>query len=233
MPVTTVGNVIKKAKLVLQEVTSAGTRWTNEELIGWLNESYQADVQVKPDAASINAKMQLVTGTRQTIPSAGHRLIDVIRNTSANSQGYGILVATRRSIDQTRRGWHNDSISYDIEQFMFDDLDPTHFYVYPPARSGAEVELIYSAVPTPHSAESGLAAVEGDLIKLPDAYAPCMLDYILYRAYSKDAGHAANLNRAQMHFSAFGNSLGIKAELDMANSPNAVDGSSNPQRANR
>lgn len=232
MPVTTVGTVVRSAKLILQEVTEAGTRWKNEELIGWLNESYQAITQVKPDASSINEEVDLVTGTRQSIPDSGLRLLDVVRNTSEQSQGYGILVATRRSIDQTRRAWHRDPVSYNIEQFMFDDLDPTHYYVYPPARSGAKVEIIYSAVPDPHATNS-LASVEGDTINLPDAYVPAMIDYILYRAYSKDAGHAANLNRASMHMQAFNNALGVKAQTDAANSPNAVDGSSNPQRQSR
>lgn len=231
MPVTTVGTVVRNAKLILQEVTEAGTRWTNEELIGWLNESYQAITQAKPDASSINADLALVPGTKQTIPSNGLRLLEVVRNTAEQSNGMGILVATRRSIDQTRRSWHRDSSSYSIEQYMFDDLDPTHFYVYPPARSGAKVEIIYSSVPSPHDTSGGLAAVEDDTIGLPDAYAAVMTDYILYRAYSKDAGHAANLNRATMHMNAVNNALGIKAQTDAGTSPNAVDGSSNPQRA--
>ncbi|HAO02938.1 MAG TPA: hypothetical protein DCQ42_14780, partial [Halomonas sp.] len=60
MAVTTVGTVIRNAKLVLQEVTAAGTRWTNEELLGWLNEAYQAIVQIKPDASAINTTLGLM-----------------------------------------------------------------------------------------------------------------------------------------------------------------------------
>lgn len=228
MPVTTVGTVIKNAKLVLQETSAAGTRWTNEELIGWLNESYQAITQVKPDAASVNAELTLVAGTKQAIPENGLRLIDVVRNTAAESNGMGILVATRRSLDQTRRNWHRDTQSYNVEQYMFDDLDPTHFYVYPPARTGTKVEIIYSSVPQPHDKAGGLPAIEDDPIHLPDAYGAVITDYILYRAYSKDAGHAANLQRATMHMNAVNNALGVKTQVDMNSSPNAPDGSSNP-----
>lgn len=231
MSVTTVGTVINDAKLILQEVTEAGTRWKNEELIGWHNEAYQAITLLKPDASSVNADLTLAVGTKQTIPSGGLRLLDVVRNTASLSKGYGVLVATRRSIDQTRRGWHNDQQSYDIEQYMFDDLDPTHFYVYPPARSGAKLEIIYSTVPLPHV--GALSTIEGDEIRLADSYKPMIVDYILYRAYSKDAGHAANLNRAQMHYQAFLSSLTGKAQSDLVNSPNSFDGSSNPQRASR
>ena len=230
MAVTTVGTVIRNAKLVLQEVTAAGTRWTNEELIGWLNESYQAIVQIKPDASSINASVSLVQGTRQEIPQDGLRLIDVVRNTATASDKLGILVTTRRALDTTRRGWHADEQSVNIEQYVFDDQDPTRFYVYPPAAAGAEIELIYSSTPTPHNQDQGLEALRNEPLRLNDSYAPVITDYILYRAYSKDAEHAANLNRAQMHMQSYMSALGQKVEIDRYNSPNAPDNSSNPQR---
>ncbi|WP_110665197.1 DUF6682 family protein [Salinicola halophilus] len=230
MAVTTVGVVINNAKLVLQEVTAAGTRWTNEELIGWLNEGYQAITQIKPDAASVNAPHKLVAGTRQEIPSDGLRLIDVVRNTAADSAMMGILVTTRRALDTTRRSWHSDEKSIDVEQYVFDDQDPTRFYVYPPAAEGAEVEIIYSSVPAPHDVSKGLNGLRDDPIKLNDSYGPCLTDYILYRAYSKDAEHAANLSRAQMHLQSVATALGQKIEVDRSISPNAADGSSNPQR---
>ena len=120
MAVTTVGVIVRNAKLILQEVTQAGTRWTNEELIGWLNEGYQAITQVKPDAASVNATLKLQAGTRQEIPADGQRLIDVVRNTAADSLQMGIMVTTRRALDTTRRSWHADPKSVDIEQYVFD-----------------------------------------------------------------------------------------------------------------
>ena len=230
MAVTTVGTVIRNAKLVLQEVTDAGTRWTNEELLGWLNEAYQAIVQIKPDASAINKSVDLVAGTRQEIPGDGMRLIDVVRNTATASQKMGIMVTTRRSLDTTRRSWHGDTPSIDIEQYMFDDQDPTRFYVYPPAVVGAEVELIYSSTPSPHDITQGLDGLKNEAIRLNDSYAPVITDYILYRAYSKDAEHAANLNRAQMHMQAYMGALGQKIEVARAISPNSPDNSSNPQR---
>jgi hypothetical protein len=223
-----VGTVINNAKLVLQEVTSAGTRWTNEELIGWLNEAYQAIVQIKPDASTINAPLELTEGTRQQIPDDGLRLIDVVRNTANSSQQLGILVASRQSLDTTRRSWHADPKSVDIEQYIFDDQDPKHFYVYPPAASGAEVELIYSAVPEPHDVAQGLQGLSGERIKLNDSYGPVITDYILFRAYSKDAEHAKNMNRAQLHMQSYMKALGQKVEVDRSISPNAPDNSSNP-----
>ena len=231
MAVTTVASIINNAKLVLQEVTAAGTRWTNEELIGWLNEFYQAAVQLKPDAYSVNEEKALDAGTKQKIPASGLRLIDVVRNTGTGSNQMAVMVTTRKALDSTRRTWHSDPASQNIEQYVFDDLDPATFYVYPPAASGAALEIIYSAVPEPHDKASGLDVVGTETFKLNDAYAPVALDYILYRAYAKDAEHAANLNRSQMHYNAFMQQLSGKAQTDQRTSPNAPDMSSNPQRA--
>ena len=49
-------------------------------------------------------------------------------------------------------------------------------------------------------------------------YANCLLDYVLYRAYQIDSDEG-NLARAQMHFGAFAQSLGIKTRSDAASSP--------------
>ena len=224
---TTVAEIINNAKQVLQETGADGIRWKNAYLVRLLNEFYQAAVQVKPDAFSVNEPLSLTEGTKQAIPATGLRLLDVIRNTS----GMAITVTTRKALDSGRRTWHSDPASTAIEQFTFDELDPTRFYVYPPAATGAEVEILYSALPEGHDAALDLSVVGLEQFKLSDAYAPIATDYILYRAFSIDAEHAANLQRAQMHFQAYMQQLAGKAQTDMQISPNASDGSANPPRA--
>lgn len=56
-------------------------------------------------------------------------------------------------------------------------------------------------------------------IKLDDIYANVILDYILYRAYSKDAEYAANATRASLHYQAFTSALGAKTQVDAGNDP--------------
>lgn len=219
MAITTVGEVIRRVKLILQEVTQNGTRWTNEELLGWLNESYQAIVAIKPDASSVNKVVDCVVGSRQELPADGHRLLDVVRNTAVGSNGYSVMKTSRNALDATRRGWHGETPSVTIEQFVFDDHDPRHFYVYPPAAATAKLEIIYSSVPQPH-ANAQATASSTEVIRLGDSFAPAIVDYILARAYSKDAEHAANLQRAQMHSGSFVNMLGAEAQAGIVFSPN-------------
>ena len=224
----TVAEIVNNAKRILQEVTADGTRWTNDELAGWLNEFYQAAVGLKPDVSTVNEDLTLIAGTKQTIPDAGLRLIDVIRNTSGNMTG--ISVITRKSLDTIRRAWHSDPPTMRIEHYVFDDLDPKTFYVYPPAEAGATVEILYATVPEPHDVGTTFAVYGLEPFRLNDAHAPAATDYMLYRAFSKDAESPQNLGRAQMHFQAYAQQLTGKRQVDQAYSPNTPDTSANPPR---
>lgn len=225
----TVADIVGNAKLILQE-TGTGVRWVDGELAGWLNEFYQAAVGLKPDVATVNEELTLAAGTKQTIPATGLRLLDVIRNTSGKMTG--ISVTTRKSLDTIRRAWHSDPATNRIEHYVFDDLDPKTFYVYPPAEAGATVEILYSIVPAPHDLTNGWATYSAEAFKLNDAHAPAATDYILYRAFSKDAESPQNLNRARMHYQNYAQQLTGKRQADQAYSPNAPDTSANPPRGN-
>lgn len=226
----TVAEIVNNAKRILQEVTSEGTRWTNDELAGWLNEFYQAAVGLKPDVSTVNEEVTLATGTKQSIPAAGLRLLDVIRNTTGKMTG--ISVTTRKSLDTVRRAWHSDPASTRIEHYVFDDLDPTTFYVYPPADTGTDVEILYSTVPEPHDLSTGFSVYSLEDFKLNDAHAPAATDYLLYRAFAKDAETPQNLNRSQMHYQNYAQQLTGKRQADQAYSPNSPDTSANPPRGN-
>jgi len=90
--------------------------------------------------------------------------------------------------------------------------------VYPPQHATAgQVEEVYSASPTDLSALT-------DTITLDDIYSGVLLDYILYRAYSKDADLSPSApQRAVAHYNSFLSSLGAKGQIEQIINPNAVD----------
>ncbi len=212
---TTIKTVIDKAKLILQETTVDGIRWTNAELLGWLNEAYQKIIGFKPNANASNNSFTCVAGTKQSLPSDGVYLLDVVRNLAGDKS---VVTPTKRSVlDATRRGWHGETPSDSVNHFVYDDQDPSNFYVYPPATTSATVEIIYAAVPAPHL----IAALTDDsAISLDDRYAPTITDYILMRAYTKDADFAGNAQRMSYHENLFMTSLGLKAKSEASSSPN-------------
>jgi hypothetical protein len=54
---------------------------------------------------------------------------------------------------------------------------------------------------------------------MDDIFANALLDYVLYRASTKDAEQAANAQRAVAHYQAFQNALGVSAQVNAASQP--------------
>lgn len=209
---TAVNDIIDRAELILQDITNV--RWTATELINWLNDGHREVVLIKPEANTTNESVQLTSGTKQTLPSGGICLLDIIRNMGSNgtTPGNAIRLVDRRILDDQVPGWHSETASAVTKHFMFDERDPTHYYVYPQSDGTNYIEVVYSSAPTTVAA--------GENISIPDIYANALIDYILYRAYSKDADYAENSQRAVAHYQAFTVSLGAKNSAESTNDPN-------------
>ena len=201
MAITKVNSLIDKAATVIQDRTNI--RWDKDELLGWLNESYQNIVLLRPDANTNTEFVTLQPGTKQEIPSTGVKFVTLTRN---NVGGTAIRYVDRSVLDDQIPDWHAAPETGQVEHFVYDLSNPRVFYVYPQAASGARVELVYSSVPTPHAIDD----IATDTIGLDDRYAPAILDYILYRAYQKDADYAANDQRSASAYQTFLNSLGVQ-----------------------
>jgi hypothetical protein len=171
-----------------------------------------------------------VVGTKQSLPANGAKLIEVIRNAAATSAKKSVRMVNREILDAQTPGWHNITGTVDILHFMYDPRDPKTFYVYPPALSTAQLDIVYAAYPTDvvEPADGALYTNVTGSISLPDIYGNAVLDYILYRAYTKDSEYAGNAQRAQAHYSAFNNALGNEIKATVAVAPNPVG---NPNRA--
>jgi len=72
---------------------------------------------------------------------------------------------------------------------------------------------VYSKAPP---AIDSAANDAGEVIALDDVYVNAIIEWILYRAYMKDAEYAANPNKSQMHMNAFRSQLGEKSQADVA-----------------
>ena len=207
--------IIDKAEIILQDTTNV--RWEESEHLGWLNDGVKEVLINKPDAYVLNSAVQLTTGTKQSVPSGGLMLIKVPRNmgTDGVTPGRAVTITEQTILDQARPNWHTETGVAEVKHYMFDERDPKHFYVYPPqpAASQGYVEIIYSSVPSDLTATS-------EAIPIDDIYANVLLDYILYRAYTKDADYSSNGERAIAHRQAFLEALGVKESIEAAQTPN-------------
>lgn len=221
MGTITAQSIITRARKLFHDDT--GVRWPDQECLDWLNDGQREIVLLKPNAYSVNAVVQLVPGTKQSIPQTGIQLIDIVRNMTGvapnfTTPGKVVRLVDREVLDSTIPTWHSSPAAADgqVDHYVFDGRDPKTFYVYPqaPATPNA-VEMIYSAAP------ANVATITGT-ITLDDIYANALLDYIMYRSYSKDAEFAANENRAAGYYQAFLNSLGLKTKSEQSVNPNNV-----------
>ena len=209
-----VNNLVDRVELLLQDTSNV--RWGASELIYWLNDGQREVVLIKPDVSVTNESVLLVAGTKQTIPTDGIQLSDLVRNmgTDGTTVGKTISLIERRVLDTLLPTWHSDIASTVVKHFMFDTRDPRHYYVYPKSPGTNYVEIVYTSPPATVAA--------GGNISIPDIYSNCLIDYMLYRAYAKDADFVGNSERALAHYSAFQRSLGIRTEAEGSNEPNSL-----------
>jgi len=216
----TVQSVIDRAQTVLQDTT--GVRWpVVAELVLWINDAQREIALLKPDASATNATITLATGTKQDIPSGGNRLLKVVRNMSAASNGTGkrsVRLVDREVLDAQTPDWHDPTVSGDaahttiVKHYIYDEANPRNFYVYPGVAGNAYLEIIYSSNPA-------VVAQSGNL-SIPDIFANAIMNYVLYMAYMKDAEFAGNAQRASSHFQLFTASVTGKGQIDALTNPN-------------
>jgi hypothetical protein len=211
-------DVMIAASNILQD---AGTiRWTPPELLSYLNEGVREIVAIKPNAASITVDLPLIAGPKQTLPDNYTVLSRAIRNTVS---GKPIRVLDRREIlDSQIPGWMNTTtLAYalDISYLIHDMTDPRTFFVAAGALITSSIEVVVGVMPDPVAAGASILDVMSYTasVGLPDLYRNCLIDYVLYRAFSKDAGIAGAAQRAQAHKGLFDNAI-----VSIANGENGM-----------
>tara|TARA_R110002153_G_scaffold92322_9_gene224317 strand:+ start:332 stop:1006 length:675 start_codon:yes stop_codon:yes gene_type:complete len=213
MATTKVRDILDRAAIILQDNTNV--RFPNDELLKFFNDAQKEVVLHRPDAKMVNTSFDCVSGSKQTLPSAALRLIEVVRNVG----GRAVTQVQKRILDETLPNWHEAVAGANkIEHFIYDPADPKNFYVYPKGAVGTHsLEIVYSSSPS----EISISNFETDVqvISIDDVYSNCLLDYVLYRSYQKDSEFAGNASRAMMHYQSFANALGVKTQADVATTP--------------
>lgn len=205
----TAQNVLQRVVITLLDPNAI--RWPTAELVRYLNDGQRDIALVRPDATSTTATMTLTAGARQTLPSTGAKLLEVIRNTGGNKRA--IRLVNRIILDAQVPNWYNQTGVTEIKHYTYDPREPRIFYVYPPAAAtNASAELIYSAYPTDITEPNSTAlytAVTGN-VSVADIYVNALVNYILYRAYSKDSENTQNAALAASFYQLYQSLLGTE-----------------------
>lgn len=196
-----VGEIFRRVSIVLQD--DEHVRWPQDELLLWLNDAASEVVIRRPAARSVTVEVELVDGVLQHLPEGAIQLLDVTRNIP----GRPISRTMRRLLDDQSPDWYemNSARTKAIKHYTLEDVNPTQFYVYPPARAGMKVEAMYSEAPPAVTSEA-------DTLDLDRAYIGPLVSYILYRAMAKDSEYA-NGALSAAHFQAFNEALIVQNQV--------------------
>ena len=232
----TARDIFEKAGILLNDTgkLSSVRRWPLLELCGWLNDGLGAIVIQKPSATAKNVTLPLVRGTLQTIPDGYVSILRPVRNmrneSSDRQPRRTISVVSNEQLSDVNPAWHDEySVNYaqQVKHFVVDEVNPRAFYVYPGNGGTGAMEAVLRAEPQVvaplNEYVDELSSYEVE-IELEDIYAGVLLDYVLYRARSKDAQDAGSATRATLHYQQFANALGIKINVEANTSPNIKTG---------
>jgi len=207
--------ILDKASILLNDI--GVTRWTTDELLGWLNDGQLEIVIAAPNANAVTENFTCVAGIKQTVPVSTVRVIEFIRNrgTSGTADGNAIRDIKRKTLDNFMPNWGVVSTlnptSATVVHTMYDADDNAQvFYVWPPQPSSGFgiIELCRSVIPTTIA-----NATAGTKITIADHYANALLDYVVFKALKKDSDYA-NTPKAMGFYQSFASAVGIKFTMD-------------------
>lgn len=238
-----VRDVLYRVSVQLLDTSPQFVRWTERELVAWLNDAQRAVAKYLPHSCARVDAVKLQAGTRQSIHKIlaanilpgdgtaatdvlGAMVQDVVRNMGANGStpGAPIRIIDRETLDLNRPDWHT-ATSTSVACYVFDPRTPLAFWVYPALAAPTWVELSYLAKP-PEITSPGAGTLYGvdgasaAVISIDDQYVDDLVNYVLARAHMKDAESAGNLGLANAYISAFTSSLNAQAAALTGVNPN-------------
>ena len=183
-----VNSILSRSAIVLQD--TGAVRWTDAERLDWLNDGLRELAVLKPDAKVKRASVALAAGAKQAMPPDAILLQGI-----ETSAGEVVQPCVRSVLDAFSPGWVGRPASTVIN-FMYSQAEPLIYYVYPAqADTSNTVELTFTAYPA--------TACAGGNLDVQDKYANALLDYVLFRSYSKDTEFAGSAQLAAAYYQSF------------------------------
>jgi len=103
-----VSDLIQRARKLLNDEDQVQYRWADAELISWINDAQRAVATLRPDACPDTKIVNLVAGTKQSIPAENFRLLDIVRNVASDgvTPGRAVGIIERETLDLFDPYWH-------------------------------------------------------------------------------------------------------------------------------
>lgn len=137
---TSASTIIGQARTTL--IDADATTWTDDELLGYLRMAVNKACALILDLYVTVVDHPLDPGLRQTLPDRALVLIDA----PTNGDGGPVTQQAMTELQRVQREW-GTATTGQPSYFAYDKRSPLTFLVYPPASSGASIELVVGALP--------------------------------------------------------------------------------------
>jgi hypothetical protein len=124
--------------------------------------------------------------------------------------GRAVRPVPREVLDSQYPDWHD--MAGPVERYCYDEAIPKTYYVFPGAVAGVQLEAQVARIPDP----VGLSDIKTVVVPLDELYVNPIIEFMLYRAFSKDAENAANSSLAATHYQNWSDLLGVKTQAEQA-----------------
>ena len=207
---TTAAFLVESAASLLHD--KEAMRWTSRDHVLALNMAQRELVRLRPDQKAVTSSVDLVEGFRQRIPDSAYAFIGVPNNASGRFRR--ISKIDELQLDSIDQDWRSRTKSAEIVHFLHDLREPREFWVYPPAKAGTKVDLTIATQPADIALppEGALPATVAGVIDVPDVWAETLLNFMLFKAYSKDAEFGGNAGLSAGYLGLFNAAMGVQLQ---------------------
>ena len=210
--------IVNEARGIL--IDAAGNTWTDDVLIGHLNEFGRLTASVKRDLYTVRATVGLQSGVSQEVtqtevegdPIDVVALLDITRNTVSKRS---IVQCDKALLDEVNRFWPTDTEETDVENFSVNVKEPFRFYVTPPNNSYGYVEATLGCVPPEVDDLT-------DVWPVQSMYQAAAVDFVLSRAYAMNTKRQ-DIVKADFYNKSYGARIGLGAQAQIAAVPKTAD----------
>lgn len=184
----------------LAQDTLAPYRYSDTELLGYVNQTLKRMAALRPDLFTYFGDVSLTANTVvQDLPTDAQRLIDLFWVKDGNA----ITEVEREVLERSYPTWVTDPSDVPIN-YMRHPRTPTRFFVYPRPLSGTVVVAEYAVAPATYTIN--------DTIDLSEAYYSVIVDGVMFLVSSVDDEHV-NSQRAKLFMDSFLSSLATNTQV--------------------
>lgn len=218
-----VQDIIDEVRRVIHDENSP-FRWPDAELLDYINAAHRQTVTLVAAANTIETIEDTLTTrvSRQALPAGGIKFLKVARNYADDGttpQG-AVRYVEKDALDTFDPDWEYVTTKADgdnfFEHFCHDSREPTVYFLYPPpVVDNKRLAVVYSANPVEMT-------LVGDTVPLADEYRNATVQYMTYRALTKESRETLPDDYRQELWQNYLTALGLQEQAKERVSPKNV-----------